>query len=184
MSSPQGANWPISQCSNLRHLQSGLVAGRSAASYSCQSGLGVASISKIFSGFGGGDGKGFGGWGRGGGGGGDGVPAAGEGSIGAPGGDASNPITEDVIFLSVGGMSCGGCCKSVKRILEAQPQVKEATVDLATETAVVQVTTEPVTATGWEVVKRELGEQLAKHLTSCGFKSSLKEDGDKAALAA
>ncbi|KAG0563875.1 hypothetical protein KC19_8G066400 [Ceratodon purpureus] len=101
--SSQGADWLIGQCSNLRQLKSGLVAGRSSTIYSCQSGLGVASISKIFSGFGGGGGKGFGGWGRGGGGGdGSGVPAAGEGSVGAPGGEASNSITEDVILLSVG----------------------------------------------------------------------------------
>lgn len=82
------------------------------------------------------------------------------------------------------GMSCGGCSASVKRILEAQPQVKEATVDLATESAVVQIATEPVAASGWEAVKRQLGESLAKHLTSCGFKSSLKEDGETAAPAA
>ena len=81
-----------------------MLAGRSSTPYSCQlSGVGVASISKIFGGFGGGGGKGFGGWGSGGGGDGSGVPAAaGEGSIGAPGGEASSPVTEDVIFLSVG----------------------------------------------------------------------------------
>lgn len=37
-----------------------------------------------------------------------------------------------------------------------------------------QITLEPVAASGWEVVKRQLGESLAKHLTSCGFKSSLR----------
>jgi hypothetical protein len=63
--------------------------------------------------------------------------------------------------------TCCCCCS-------CQPQVKEATVDLATESAVVQVATEPVAASGWEAVKRQLGESLAKHLTSCGFKSSLK----------
>lgn len=83
-------------------LQSGLLAGGSTTPYNCQSGLGVASISKIFSGFGGGGGNGFGGWGGGGGGGGGGVPAASQSSVGAPGGEASNPVTEDVIFLSVG----------------------------------------------------------------------------------
>ena len=79
--------------------QSGVLAARTTSPFNYQSGLGVASISDVFSKLGGGGGKGFGGWGRGGGGR-DGfeVPAA----VGTSSGDASNSITEDVIFLSVG----------------------------------------------------------------------------------
>lgn len=86
-----------------------MLAARSATpSYrSCQSGLGVASISEVFSKLGGGGGKGFGGWGRGGGGGGGGdgfgVPAAGaEPPLGTSGGEAANSVIEDVILLNVG----------------------------------------------------------------------------------
>ncbi|KAF8020789.1 hypothetical protein BT93_G1268 [Corymbia citriodora subsp. variegata] len=34
-------------------------------------------------------------------------------------------------------MTCGGCAASVKRILENQPQVSAASVNLTTETAIV-----------------------------------------------
>jgi len=76
-------------------------------------------------------------------------------------------------------MSCGGCASSVKRILESQPQVTGATVNLATETALVRITSESVVTSGWEKMKRQLGEALAKHLTSCGFKSTLREQEGK-----
>ncbi|KAF3785599.1 Copper-transporting ATPase [Nymphaea thermarum] len=75
----------------------------------------------------------------------------------------------DVIVLDVGGMSCGGCAASVKRILESQ--VSAANVNLATETAVVWPVPEVRDMQNW---KQELGEKLAAHLTSCGFKSNLR----------
>lgn len=114
-----------------------------------QLGFGVASISKSFSFGRRGEDKGFT------------AAATGESSTGG--------VTEDVIFLNVGGMSCGGCSASVKRILESQPQVKEANVDFETGIAEVQLTLE------LESTKRELGETLAKHVTSCGFETSLRE---------
>ncbi|MQL78139.1 hypothetical protein Taro_010557, partial [Colocasia esculenta] len=77
----------------------------------------------------------------------------------------------DVIILDVGGMSCGGCVASVKRILESLPQVSSASVNLTTETAVVWATPEAKATPNWQ---QELGQKLANHLTTCGFKSSLR----------
>lgn len=69
-------------------------------------------------------------------------------------------------------MSCGGCAASVKRILESQPQVSSASVNLATETAVVWAVPEAKAVEKWQHC---LGEKLANHLTTCGFKSSLRD---------
>ncbi|KAG2579482.1 copper-transporting ATPase PAA1, chloroplastic-like isoform X1 [Panicum virgatum] len=78
----------------------------------------------------------------------------------------------DVIVLDVGGMSCGGCAASVKRILESEPQVQSATVNLATEMAVVWAVPEDWDAQNW---KEQLGEKLASQLTTCGYKSNLRD---------
>ncbi|RLN03637.1 hypothetical protein C2845_PM13G20770 [Panicum miliaceum] len=78
----------------------------------------------------------------------------------------------DVIVLDVGGMSCGGCAASVKRILESEPQVRSATVNLATEMAVVWAVPEDRDAQNW---KEQLGEKLASQLTTCGYKSNLRD---------
>ncbi|XP_024402670.1 uncharacterized protein [Physcomitrium patens] len=175
-SAARGGNWVINQCSQFQQ-QMGFLASKSTTPINCKRVAGVASISDIFSFVSGGGNKGFGGWGFGGGGGGGGdgsaVPAAGETLFATSDDEALILITEDVIYLQ--GMSCGGCSGKVKRILEAQPQVKEATVDLAAKTAAVQVITDPVDSNEWESIKRQLGESLAEHLTSCGFNSSLRE---------
>lgn len=52
-----------------------------------------------------------------------------------------------------------------------QPQVSSASVNLTTETAIVWPVSEAKVIPNWQ---RQLGEALAKHLTSCGFKSSLR----------
>nr|CAB3481187.1 unnamed protein product [Digitaria exilis] len=78
----------------------------------------------------------------------------------------------DVIVLDVGGMSCGGCAASVKRILESEPQVRSATVNLATEMAVVWAVPEDRDVQDW---KEQLGEKLASQLTTCGYKSNLRD---------
>ena len=49
-----------------------------------------------------------------------------------------------------------------------------ATVNLATETALVRVMSESVESSGWEKIKRQIAEALAKHLTTCGFKSTVR----------
>jgi Cu+-exporting ATPase len=49
------------------------------------------------------------------------------------------PILEDIILLDVNGMRCAGCVSRVREILEDQDAVRAASVNLATETAVVRV---------------------------------------------
>ncbi|EMS49811.1 Putative copper-transporting ATPase PAA1 [Triticum urartu] len=79
-------------------------------------------------------------------------------------------IDGDAIVLHVGGMSCGGCAAKVKRILESQPEVASATIDLAKATAVVRTTPEAMMTKDWH---KELGEKLANHLRNCGFQSHM-----------
>ena len=52
-----------------------------------------------------------------------------------------------------------------------QPQVQSATVNLATEMAVVWAVPEDWDAQNW---KEQLGEKLASQLTTCGYKSNLR----------
>ncbi|MCL7030647.1 hypothetical protein MKW94_010998 [Papaver nudicaule] len=80
-------------------------------------------------------------------------------------------LSSDSLTLDVKGMMCDGCAGSVKRILESQPQVSSATVNLAMETATVLPVDEAKAAQNWQ---QQLGETLAKHLTTCGFDSTLK----------
>ncbi|XP_051147205.1 copper-transporting ATPase PAA1, chloroplastic-like [Andrographis paniculata] len=107
----------------------------------------------------------------------------GGGGDGAAGGDEAKPtavpgsadelaLSSDVIVLGVGGMTCGGCAESVRKILESQPQVSSAIVNLETETAVVWPVPEAKAALNW---RKDIGEALAKHLTNCGFTSHLKD---------
>ncbi|XP_057803991.1 copper-transporting ATPase PAA1, chloroplastic isoform X2 [Salvia miltiorrhiza] len=121
-------------------------------------------------------GGGFGGidGGSGGGGGGDGSPGSGDAKPGVVAAGAADgaALSSDVIILDVGGMTCGGCAASVRRILESQPQVSSASVNLTTETAIVWPVSEAKVAPNW---KKEVGEALAKHLSSCGFTSNLRD---------
>ncbi|XP_056159287.1 uncharacterized protein LOC130135064 [Syzygium oleosum] len=66
----------------------------------------------------------------------------------------------NVSVSSLRRMTCGGYAASVKRILENQPQVCAASVDLTTETS------EAKAVPNWQ---KEFGKKLAKHLTDCGF---------------
>lgn len=120
---------------------------------------------------GGGCGRGNGDGGGGGDGGGDGWkrPRASQGSAVA---EEAAGLEADTIILDVGGMSCGGCAASVKRILENEPQVVSATVNLATEMAVVWAVPEDRAVQDW---KLQLGEKLASQLTTCGYKSSQRD---------
>nr|GMD02761.1 copper-transporting ATPase PAA1, chloroplastic-like isoform X2 [Ipomoea batatas]GME09272.1 copper-transporting ATPase PAA1, chloroplastic-like isoform X2 [Ipomoea batatas] len=98
-------------------------------------------------------------------------------SISATGGGVSDDVSalsSDVIVLHVDGMMCGGCTSSVTKILENQPQVSSATVDLTTATATILPVSEAKAVAGWQ---KQLGEELAKHLTSCGFKSDFQGQG-------
>ncbi|KAL9388027.1 hypothetical protein Peur_021151 [Populus x canadensis] len=121
---------------------------------------------------GGGGGGEFGG--GGGGGGSNGGDAESNSVAEAVGAEEASVLAQDVIVLDVGGMTCGGCAASVKRILESQSQVFSASVNLATETAIVRPVSEAKVVPNWQ---KQLGEALAKHLTSCGFISNLRDEG-------
>ncbi|XP_058771742.1 copper-transporting ATPase PAA1, chloroplastic-like [Vicia villosa] len=83
---------------------------------------------------------------------------------------------DDAIVLHVRGMMCEGCASSVKKILETQPQVLSATVNLASETALVSpLLSEDKTPPNWQ---KQLGETLANHLTTCGFATTLRGQED------
>ncbi|XP_057518377.1 copper-transporting ATPase PAA1, chloroplastic [Amaranthus tricolor] len=86
--------------------------------------------------------------------------------------DDVSALSPDAIVLDVTGMTCGGCASKVKKILENQPQVSSASVNLATETAIVWLVSEAKAVPNW---RQELGEILAKHLTNCGFESNLRD---------
>ncbi|CAN6826728.1 unnamed protein product [Brassica oleracea] len=119
-----------------------------------------------------GGGAGFGGYSGGSGGGGGGGSDSGDSKskLGAGAGDGGVSVpSSDIIVLNVGGMTCGGCSASVKKILESQPQVASASVNLTTETAIVWPVPEARSVTDWQ---KTLGETLANHLTNCGFQST------------
>ncbi|XP_042386058.1 copper-transporting ATPase PAA1, chloroplastic-like [Zingiber officinale] len=132
----------------------------------------LASVFASLSGGGGVDGV-DGGGGGGGGGGGDGGSSSGETEAKPVAGDSedSTAFGSDAIVLHVGGMSCGGCAASVKRILESLPQVYSAIVNLEKETAFVWAVPEVKVSEDWQ---QDLGQQLAKHLTTCGFESNIQ----------
>lgn len=52
-----------------------------------------------------------------------------------------------------------------------QPQVYSAIVNLEKETAFIWVVPEVKVTEDWQ---QELGQQLAKHLTTCGFESNIQ----------
>ncbi|WP_337884525.1 heavy metal translocating P-type ATPase [Fischerella thermalis] len=79
------------------------------------------------------------------------------------------PTTEKII-LDVGGMKCGGCVKAVERQLFQYPGVKSASVNLATEIAVVELETRVVDA-----------DALAQQLTAAGFPSQPRQASGKVA---
>ena len=53
--------------------------------------------------------------------------------------DSAAPAADEVLLVDVGGMMCAGCAGRVRRLLEQTPGVASATVNLATETALVRV---------------------------------------------
>lgn len=96
----------------------------------------------------------------------------GDGGDGKPkGGTGGGEEGDSLIIIDVRGMTCGGCAASVKRILESQPQVSSASVNLTTETAIVWPRSEAKGVSDWRM---KLGEELAKHLTTCGFESNFR----------
>ncbi|KAJ0009936.1 hypothetical protein Pint_33284 [Pistacia integerrima] len=158
----------VSSSTSLRRSLCGVLPQRTRLRVEC--------LSSSAASFGTAGGSGNVGGGDGGGGGGGGESEAGDSKseLGGGGGEEASAVSSDVIILDVGGMTCGGCASSVKRILESQPQVSSASVNLTTETAIVWPVSEAKVVPNW---KKELGEALAKHLTSCGFMSNLRDSG-------
>ncbi|EFJ44901.1 hypothetical protein VOLCADRAFT_64450 [Volvox carteri f. nagariensis] len=126
----------------------------------------------------------FGGSGGGGGGGGDGPSSTQPGSANVLGDVAeASDLVEEVVLLDVGGMKCGGCVGHVKKILESQPGVIAASVNLTTETALVRVLV-PRSSSGAAALAA-LGEKLTQALTAAGFPSKPRDPStSSSALAA
>ncbi|KAL0041395.1 hypothetical protein WJX79_002096 [Trebouxia sp. C0005] len=123
-------------------------------------------------------------------------PPHGHGSNGGSGGDGSNhssndhqrhesPLAEtqkiqgleDILLLDVQGMKCGGCVSRVKRILEGHANVTQATVNLATETALVRAALADESSKHSERLE-VLGKQLTQALGEAGFSSTLRSVDD------
>ncbi|KAG0615219.1 hypothetical protein M758_5G024200 [Ceratodon purpureus] len=75
----------------------------------------------------------------------------------------------DVVLLDVEGMMCGGCVARVRGLLTAQEFVETAAVNMLTETAAIRFR-----ATAGRSVE-SLGEEVAAHLTTCGFPSKRRD---------
>lgn len=84
---------------------------------------------------------------------------------------------EDILLLDVQGMKCGGCVSRVKRILEENNSVTQATVNLATETALVRAALADE-ATDHAERLQTLGKELTEALSQAGFKSTLRSADD------
>ena len=56
-------------------------------------------------------------------------------------------------------------------MINGQPQVSSASVNLTSATAIVSAVSEEKAALNWH---KQLGEALAQHLTNCGFNSTLR----------
>ncbi|XP_052193142.1 copper-transporting ATPase PAA1, chloroplastic isoform X2 [Diospyros lotus] len=101
----------------------------------------------------------------GGGGGGIGGSGGGDGDGASDGGEAKSDAV-------VGGSEDVSALSPDVIILDVGPQVSSASVNLTTETAIVWPVSEAKVIPNWQ---KHLGEILAKHLTSCGFKSNLRD---------
>ncbi|MEW5309919.1 MAG: hypothetical protein WDW38_001761 [Sanguina aurantia] len=88
----------------------------------------------------------------------------------------STDMVEAVILLDVGGMKCGGCVGHVKKILEGQASVSVASVNLATETAMVRVMVLKALSSEDSAARLlGIGEQLAQALTRASFPSTPRD---------
>jgi copper chaperone len=67
----------------------------------------------------------------------------------------------DTMVLKVGGMSCGGCVKSVTTVLEALPGVAKADVSLANGQAVVTYEADKISR-----------ERMVQVIDDAGFEAS------------
>ncbi|XP_025796539.1 copper-transporting ATPase PAA1, chloroplastic-like isoform X2 [Panicum hallii] len=118
---------------------------------------GFASISALSSSSGGDGGGRFSAGGGGGRGGGDDSGAGAAAAVAVLGEADSSDADADAIVLHVG------------------PEVALATVDVEKAIAVVWTTPEAKATEDW---RKQLGEKLANHLTTCGFQSHLQDEGE------
>lgn len=88
-------------------------------------------------------------------------------------------VLEDIVILDVTGMRCAGCVSRVKQILLDEDCVLGASVNLATETAVVRVVMpgQVDIEVGVQGTLEALGEQLAKILTEKGYEANFRPLG-------
>ena len=87
------------------------------------------------------------------------------------GGEAGLPPPEDVLLFDVGGMMCASCAGRVRRLLEEQPDVAFASVNLAPETALVRV------LGGTRDALASAGQRLAAAVAAAGFTCALRDQG-------
>ena len=86
----------------------------------------------------------------------------------------SRPAADDVLLLDVGGMMCAGCAGRVRKCLEAaSPLVAGASVNLATETALVRVRLGDDGAPKQSELGA-VGAALEKALVDAGFTAKLR----------
>ncbi|PON63832.1 hypothetical protein PanWU01x14_128090 [Parasponia andersonii] len=95
--------------------------------------------------------------------------------LAAGGAEEVSAVSTDVIILDVGGYDMWRMCSQCKENFRKSPQVSSASVNLTTETAIVWPVAEAKVVPNWQ---QQLGEALAKHLTTCGFKSNLRVAGE------
>ena len=110
---------------------------------------------------------------------------------------AAAALPTATVVLDVSGMKCGGCSAAVKRILNNQPGVVNAAVNLLTETAAITVTTSPVSPESLESPAAaaaaasaspptqhalELASKAAEALSTKGFPSKLRASESSAVL--
>jgi Cu+-exporting ATPase len=70
-------------------------------------------------------------------------------------------MATQVLHMSVRGMTCGNCARTVERTLSSTPGVTKATVNLQSETATVEYDTGMVKPKVIENAVRELGYEIA-----------------------
>jgi Cu+-exporting ATPase len=70
-------------------------------------------------------------------------------------------MAPQTLKMTVGGMSCGSCSRSVERKLSATPGVTKATVDLVNASAIVEYDADLVTPETLANAVRQLGYEVA-----------------------
>jgi copper chaperone CopZ len=69
------------------------------------------------------------------------------------------------VKLTVNGMTCGNCARSVERKLSATPGVSKAVVDLVNANAIVDYDSGVVTPTALAAAVRQLGYEVTPQVT-------------------